>query len=159
MDDRWKQDDDEEAIQALLRIQEKLNILEEERCKSLAEIEKQFSEKRRPLYEERQRISSLVNNFWYHVLCSHPFTAALMTEEDRAVLQYLEDIFITETDDNFQGYQINLKFAPNEHIEDKVIWKQVRYADDLQGWKGIVSGIRWKKPLFRKVFLLNGCVV
>ncbi|GJQ12717.1 hypothetical protein GpartN1_g4508.t1 [Galdieria partita] len=149
--DKWKvsmhlwQNLDEETIRALWNVQEQLNKLEEERDRAIEEIERQVLESSRPLYEERQRICSLVDRFWFHVLCSHPYTGMKMTSKDRTVLQHLEDIFFTEVDNCLQGYQINLKFSPNEYIEDEIIWKQVKYVDDLQGWKGAISGIRWKR--------------
>ncbi|KAK4522618.1 hypothetical protein GAYE_PCTG10G0508 [Galdieria yellowstonensis] len=137
---------DEETMRALWNVQNQLNKLEEERDKAMEEIERQFLENSRPLYEERQRICSLVDRFWFHVLCSHPETGTRMTEQDRQILQHLEDIFFTEVEeDGAQGYQINLKFSPNEYIEDSIIWKQVKYVDDWQGWRGAISGIRWKK--------------
>ncbi|GJD11855.1 NAP1-related protein 1 [Galdieria sulphuraria] len=149
--DKWKtsaqlwQNLDEETIRALWNVQGQLNKLEEERDKAIEEIERQFLESSRPLYEERQRICSLVDRFWFHVLCSHPYTGTKMTNKDRTVLQHLEDVFFTEIENCMQGYQINLKFSPNDYIEDEIIWKQVKYVDDLQGWKGAASGIRWKR--------------
>jgi len=100
---------DEETMRALWNVQNQLNKLEEERDKAMEEIERQFLENSRPLYEERQRICSLVDRFWFHVLCSHPETGTRMTEQDRQILQHLEDIFFTEVEeDGAQGYQINL---------------------------------------------------
>lgn len=99
---------EEETIQALWNVQQHLNKLEEERDKAVEEIEKKYLESSRPLYEERQRICSLVDRFWFHVLCSHPYTGTKMTSRDRVVLQYLEDVFFTQVDDCLQGYQINL---------------------------------------------------
>jgi len=121
--------------------QERVEHMSSEMYTKLADIEREYRLKRRPLVKERAEAIRKIPGFWNKSILNHPSRRNWVTESDIACLNFLDDIEITELDDNYDGhYKITLSFRENPIFRDTQIWRQVPSQHEQQE----TSGVQWK---------------
>eukprot|EP00760_Papus_ankaliazontas_P037595 PhM_4_TR8589/c0_g1_i1/m.67800/K11290/SET, TAF1, I2PP2A; template-activating factor I len=121
--------------------QEKVEKVTEAMYTRLAEVEKEYRLKRRPLFKDRGAAIAKIPNFWKQAILNHPSHRNWVTDADIDALSYLEAIDVTELDDEYDGhYKIALTFKENPLFKDRVVSRSVPAAShDGQEY----SGVQW----------------
>lgn len=155
----------------------KLKALHEERERGMkeylaerAKLEAKYQALAQPLYQKRADVISGklddeiaygneddedgerekgIPQFWVLTLAHMDVVAELLTEDDIACLESLEDIKCTD-DDNGEGFTLSFYFAENDFFENSVLTKKYEVPNLLLGDEPILKlvegcDIQWKK--------------
>ncbi|KAL5367140.1 nucleosome assembly protein [Cryptosporidium parvum] len=134
--------------------QELISKLEEdsECAKEQMIIQRQFDEKKKPIFDERKAIIEKIPKFWADTISRHPVFQDNMHPEDFDILEYLKDIELEDNLDNEGSYKIKLIFdeAVSEFMEPNILVKHIIFKDN-QEIVNEVTKINWKKESPRSI--------
>jgi template-activating factor I len=127
-------------LTAAKQAQERVEKVTEDMYQKLADVEKEYRLKRRPLLKERATAVAKVPEFWKKTIMNHPSHRNWLTDADVAALEHLEDIDITDLDDQFDGhYKITATFKENPLFKGTTVWRNVPTNPDTKE----TSGVQW----------------
>jgi len=138
--------------------------IEREFEKEVRELRKKFSERQKPLLEQRSKIlqgeasgdqktgTPAVKGFWLEALGNHPAFEGTIEEWDAPVLEYLRDVtqIPLNADDSSKGFKIRFEFASNPYFEEAVLSKEYHtkekspYTGEVCTTEIVASDITWK---------------
>jgi len=138
--------------------------IEREFEKKVRELRKEYSERQKPLLEQRSKIlrgeaggdqrtgTPAVKGFWLEALGNHPAFEGAIEEWDAPVLEYLQDItqLCLDPDDSSKGFKLRFEFAPNPYFEEAVLSKEYHtkekspYTGETGLTEIVASDITWK---------------
>ncbi|GIL92362.1 hypothetical protein Vretifemale_19875, partial [Volvox reticuliferus] len=111
--------------------QKALDKVNDEASDRVLAVEQEYNKKRRPIYAERAEIIRKVPQFWQRVLSSHPTLADLLTDDDLAILEYVTELDVVDSDDIKSGYRVVMTFAAeNPFFTNPSLTKSFHYSDD-----------------------------
>ncbi|CDP12325.1 unnamed protein product [Coffea canephora] len=134
------------SIEKLQEIQDDLEKINEEASDKVLEIEQEFNEKRKPIYDKRTEIVKSIPDFWLTAFMSHPALGELLTEEDQKIFKHLSSIEVEDSKDVKSGYSITFNFSPNPYFEDKKLTKTFTFLDEGTT-KVTATSIKWKEGM------------
>ncbi|CAD7930446.1 unnamed protein product [Amoebophrya sp. A25] len=160
-------DKDDERVVRMLKLDSEYMDLEKEYMRKVAQLQLEYTKKQEPLLQKRMEEAGEVEDFWLHVLRSHPILADEIQEWDVPILKKLRDIRTEEIEDSdglgCSGYKVIFEFEDNEYLVEntltkfieteflsehltEVACKSIRMESDIQ-WKiGKDPTVEWKKP-------------
>eukprot|EP01122_Echinamoeba_exundans_P002033 TRINITY_DN119_c0_g1_i1.p1 TRINITY_DN119_c0_g1~~TRINITY_DN119_c0_g1_i1.p1 ORF type:complete len:392 (-),score=72.88 TRINITY_DN119_c0_g1_i1:215-1390(-) len=134
----------EKYFDELDQVQESIENTIDAEAARILEIQHEFTQRRKPLFEARSRIIKQVPGFWLKALMGHELLQVLFTNsEDRKLLgKHLVDLRVEEIDKT-NGFRIIFEFSANRYLEKNILWKEFRYNED--GTEVVTSsGVQWK---------------
>lgn len=120
--------------------------LDNECAKEQMAIQRQFDEKKKPIFDERRSIIEKIPKFWAETISKHPVFQENMHQEDLEVLEFLKDIELEDNLDDEGSYKIKLVFdeAVSDIMEPNVLVKHVVFKDNEEVVNE-VTRIKWMK--------------
>jgi len=119
--------------------------LSEEDEKKLEQVRKDFAraeivvERRSHAYlkaafEKRRAVVKSIPKFWFTVLSNcDTITLYAQHEEDRAALEYVEDIWIERDEAEPRAFTVEMHFKENPWFSDRVLKKEYKYLPPTEG--------------------------
>ncbi|QOY40163.1 Nucleosome assembly protein (NAP) [Cryptosporidium parvum] len=152
MGDKTNSDEKQELISKLEEVDTRLMELDSECAKEQMIIQRQFDEKKKPIFDERKAIIEKIPKFWADTISRHPVFQDNMHPEDFDILEYLKDIELEDNLDNEGSYKIKLIFdeAVSEFMEPNILVKHIIFKDN-QEIVNEVTKINWKKESPRSI--------
>lgn len=134
----------EENLEKLTKLQEDLEKINDEASDKVLEVEQKYNEIRRPVYTNRAQIISSIPDFWLTTFANHPLLSSVLSEGDKQVFSFLEELDVQDNQDVKSGYRIRFTWAEdNPYFTDQELCKEFTFADDgtlsVQG-----TQIHWK---------------
>ncbi|KAH7647780.1 nucleosome assembly [Cryptosporidium bovis] len=119
--------------------------LDKECAKEQMVIQRQFDEKKKPMFVKRREIIEKIPKFWARTISKHPVFIESMQNEDIEVLEHLKDIELDDNLDDEGSYKIKLTFddSVSEHMEPSVLIKHVIFKDGVETVKEVTK-IKWR---------------
>lgn len=139
------------SIEKLQEIQDELEKINEEASDKVLEVEQQYNEKRKPVYDKRNDIIKSIPEFWLTAFLSHPALGDLANEEDKKIFKYLSSLEVEDFKDVKSGYSITFNFKSNPYFEDTKLTKTFTFLDEGTT-KVTATSIKWKEGMG----ILNG---
>lgn len=133
------------SIEKLQEIQDELEKINEEASEKVLEVEQQYNEIRKPVYDKRNDLIKSIPDFWLTAFLSHPALSELLTEEDQKIFKYLNNLEVEDFKDVKSGYSITFNFKPNPYFEDTKLTKTVTFLEE--GITIIATSIKWKEGM------------
>lgn len=130
-------------VEKLHDIQEELEKINEEVVEKILEINQQYSEVRKPVYDKRDDIIKTIPDFWLTAFMSHPLLGGLLSEEDQKIFKFLSSLEVEEFKDVQSGFSISFNFNPNPFFEDSKLTKSFTFLDEGVT-KVTATKIKWK---------------
>jgi len=125
-----------ELPENMQELQKKIDILSAEASDKILILEKQYNKNLHPHYLQRNAIAKKIPHFWLKTLLNHPILHRLLTEEDKKVLEYLEEIIAEDLEDledyNLSSFKLTFRFGANPWFENKELFKQFRFNDKFE---------------------------
>ncbi|KAK9171092.1 Nucleosome assembly protein (NAP) family protein [Cryptosporidium meleagridis] len=145
-------DEKQELLSKLEEVDTRLMELDSECAKEQMNIQRQFDEKKKPIFDERRAIIEKIPKFWADTISRHPVFQDNMHPEDFDILEYLKDIELEDNLDNEGSYKIKLIFdeAVSEFMEPNILVKHIIFKDN-QEIVNEVTKINWKKESPRSI--------
>eukprot|EP00928_Gymnodinium_smaydae_P072703 TRINITY_DN56004_c0_g1_i1.p1 TRINITY_DN56004_c0_g1~~TRINITY_DN56004_c0_g1_i1.p1 ORF type:complete len:335 (-),score=143.67 TRINITY_DN56004_c0_g1_i1:237-1241(-) len=137
-----EQVEDTPIIKELKVIDDKYLELEREYEREVAKLEALYTEKQRPLLEERATVlqagesdqtgTPAVADFWAKALANHPALEDAIEEYDMPVLAFIKDIKKENLDasDSSKGFKLTFEFAENPFFENATLEKEYITEED-----------------------------
>ncbi|KAH6834994.1 NAP1-related protein 2 [Perilla frutescens var. hirtella] len=135
-----------QSVEKLQAIQEDLEKINEEASEKVLELEQQYNEIRKPVYDKRNDVIKCIPDFWLTAFMSHPALTELLTEEDQKVFEYLTNLEVEDFKDVKSGYSITFKFKPNPYFEDTNLTKTFTFLEEGVT-KITATNIKWKEGM------------
>ncbi|CCI46539.1 unnamed protein product [Albugo candida] len=132
----------QKSIDAAGRIEEELELENENCAEEVLAIENKYNIRRRPFYEKRSKLLNQIPFFWKQTFCNHPILRQLIEETDEKILDSLDNVDIQFVDDK-GGYRIEMSFKSNPYFHDQVLWRKISFSEDEEA-NNKSSGINWK---------------
>jgi len=151
------------VVKQLKELDDKYLALEREYKKEVNELTKKYTEKQRPLLEERRDMltkcegspktgTPALEGFWLKAMKHHPELEDVIMEWDEPVLNYLVDMEKTnlDDDDGDKGFKIAFKFLENPYFTNKELTKEWHteetnpYCGEIDPTKIEATKIDWK---------------
>lgn len=85
-------DEVQEAIEEIDRVQCEIDKLNEEASEEILKVEHKYNKLRQPHYTKRSDLIAQIPHFWLTVFVNHPQLSSLLDEEDEEALQYLKQV-------------------------------------------------------------------
>ncbi|KAE9453814.1 hypothetical protein C3L33_14277, partial [Rhododendron williamsianum] len=138
--------------------------INEEASDKVLEVEQQYNEKRKPVYEKRNDIIKSIPDFWLTAFLSHPALGDLANEEDKKIFKYLSSLEVEDFKDVKSGYSITfvslfllpyfglektifeVQFISNPYFEDTKLTKTFTFLDEGTT-KVTATSIKWKEGM------------
>ncbi|XP_073018241.1 NAP1-related protein 2-like isoform X1 [Primulina eburnea] len=133
------------SIEKLQEIQDELEKINEEASEKVLEVEQQYNEIRKPVYDKRNDLIKSIPDFWLTAFLSHPALSELLTEEDQKIFKYLNNLEVEDFKDVKSGYSITFNFKPNPYFEDTKLTKTVTFLEE--GTTITATSIKWKEGM------------
>ncbi|XP_073141651.1 NAP1-related protein 2-like isoform X2 [Henckelia pumila] len=134
------------SIEKLQEIQDELEKINEEASEKVLEVEQQYNEIRKPVYDKRNDLIKSITDFWLTAFLSHPVLGELLTEEDQKIFKHLSNLEVEDFKDVKSGYSITFNFEPNPYFEDTKLTKTVTFLEE--GTTTITAtSIKWKEGM------------
>ncbi|KAF5835073.1 hypothetical protein DUNSADRAFT_7923 [Dunaliella salina] len=157
----------EEPTQELIElegIQSKLDEINEKALEKVFEVEREFNQKRRPVYQERQKVLAKVPHFWQQALLAHPLIRQMVTDDDIEVLQYCTEVDVEEFEDIKSGYKITLRFSQNPYFPESQLVKEfhnkheeeIHVHGNVPSWKPGMAPVEEIQPAEGKACMTEG---
>ncbi|EEB05917.1 nucleosome assembly protein Nap2 [Schizosaccharomyces japonicus yFS275] len=143
-------------VKALKGIQEESKTIQVEFRKRMLDLEKVFFKKYQPLYARRAEIVNGLSEpkdeeldpevplgepddevvrgipeFWLTCIRNTFLVSEMVSERDAQALRYLEDIRVTDLENDQPGYCLEFQFAENPFFKNSVLKKKYYYQEDL----------------------------
>ena len=149
-------DDDaqlEKDFSDLQEVQSKIEEMNSELEVKMIELDKQYTKKKRPLYEKRASVCSRIPNFWMNCLVNHPGLGSCISLKDLDCLRNLSSVDVEEIDeDGFSGTKYTFSFTKNDFFDNSEIVKEFKY-DTKSGEAQVHSTtIDWKPGMNPTIF-------
>lgn len=108
-------------------------------------IQKEYDEKKKPLFEKREKIIEKVPGFWGNTLRKHPALTDIVPE-DIEILNHLVKLDLKDNMDNNGSYKITFIFneKASEYMEPLTLVKHVTF-DNNQEKVVECTSIKWKE--------------
>eukprot|EP00029_Vermamoeba_vermiformis_P005134 TRINITY_DN1700_c0_g1_i1.p1 TRINITY_DN1700_c0_g1~~TRINITY_DN1700_c0_g1_i1.p1 ORF type:complete len:227 (-),score=93.92 TRINITY_DN1700_c0_g1_i1:50-730(-) len=120
----------EDLVKAVQAIQDKFNPIEAELELKMAELEYEYENKKRPIFEERKKAIDAVPKFWSSVLKNHPALSAVFEDPtDAELVEHLVDVDV-QVLDKHNSTKVTFTFSPNAILEENTLWKQASVKPD-----------------------------
>jgi len=129
--------EDSPVVVELKEVDDKYLAAEREYQKELNALMTEFTEKQKPILEERAKLlagdgsgektgTPALKGFWHQALKNHPAIEEEIEKWDEPVLEYIKDISIANLDqeDRNRGFRIRFIFADNPYFENAVLSKE-----------------------------------
>jgi template-activating factor I len=110
-----------ENIKRLKQVEEKLDDLEKELYNEVVKVRKNFYDRKKKLFQERNESISKVQDFWKTAFMNHPQLGQVLSEEDVNILSHCTEIFVDEVPDTSCTY--TFKFKNNPYFKNDVLEK------------------------------------
>eukprot|EP01118_Nematostelium_gracile_P003042 TRINITY_DN13486_c0_g1_i1.p1 TRINITY_DN13486_c0_g1~~TRINITY_DN13486_c0_g1_i1.p1 ORF type:complete len:237 (-),score=80.51 TRINITY_DN13486_c0_g1_i1:16-675(-) len=131
--------------QRLNEIQEKLGQIDVEQMKAVRQLEKEVHQKATPIYKQRREIVKKIPNFWKDAISKHAGIMSTLSEEDVEILDYLEDVWVTELFDAEDGFEVSLTFKKgNPYFGNNKISRKI-VSNDEEPATITATKIDWRK--------------
>jgi len=93
----------------------------------LGALEREFEQKRVPVYETRDAILAKIPKFWPKVFLNHKTINSMMTRDDEDVMEYLETFtaFTTSETSKRETHTLTFGFRENPYFKNKVLTKKL----------------------------------
>mmetsp|Transcript_33050 Transcript_33050/g.55317 ORF Transcript_33050/g.55317 Transcript_33050/m.55317 type:complete len:237 (+) Transcript_33050:230-940(+) len=94
----------------------------------LGALEREFDQKRAPVYKTRDAILAKIPQFWLTVFLNHKTINSMLTREDVDVLEYLETFTAVTTSDETakrETHTVTFGFRENPYFKNKVLTKKL----------------------------------
>jgi len=131
-------------LEELETVQDKIEKLNDEAAEETVKIEKKYIAKRIPVYKERASVIRKIPSFWKTAMMNHEVLVDCFSEEDKQVLDFLEDLDVENYSDNRDGYKITMKFKPNQWFKNSTHWKEFVFNGESEGTRMASSKVEWK---------------
>lgn len=120
--------------------------LDNECAKEQMAIQRQFDEKKKPIFNERRSIIEKIPKFWAETISKHPVFQENIHPEDLEVLEFLKDIELEDNLDDEGSYRIKLIFdeAVSNLMKPNILVKHVVFKDNEEIVKEVTE-ISWAK--------------
>jgi len=135
--------DANEPIQKIYELQSEIERLNEEASEEILTVEQKFNKQRMPIYRKRNDIITQIPKFWSTAIMNHPLFASFITENDRAILDYLKKVEVEEFEDIKSGYKVSFHFESNPYFENQVLTKEFHLCDPSKTNQN--TTIKWKE--------------
>ncbi|XP_067880334.1 protein SET-like [Heterodontus francisci] len=134
------------ALEAVDACQHELEALNERASEEILQVEKRYSELRRPHFERRNQLIENIPGFWVTAFLNHPQLSALIDENDEEAFNYMMRLEVEEFEDIKSGYRIKFSFNENPYFENSLIIKEFHLGT---GGKPVSQStpIKWKKGM------------
>ncbi|KMZ73431.1 Nucleosome assembly protein family [Zostera marina] len=134
-------------VEKLQEIQDDLEKINEDASDKVLELEQQFNEIRRPVYNKRTEVINSIPDFWLTAFLSHPVLSDILNDEDQKLFKHLVSLDVEDFKDVKSGYTITFKFSENPFFEDSELIKTFNFSDD--GATNITcTPIKWKEGAY-----------
>eukprot|EP00283_Hemiselmis_rufescens_P004230 CAMPEP_0173425868 /NCGR_PEP_ID=MMETSP1357-20121228/5475_1 /TAXON_ID=77926 /ORGANISM="Hemiselmis rufescens, Strain PCC563" /LENGTH=235 /DNA_ID=CAMNT_0014389399 /DNA_START=9 /DNA_END=712 /DNA_ORIENTATION=- len=135
----------EQDFSELQAVEDKIKVLNDELEEKMLELDKQYTRKKRPLFEERGKICSRIPAFWMNAICNHPQLQQYLNTQDYEVLKDLSVLDVEEIDgDGFSGTRYSFHFNKNKFFNNKTLHKEFKLMNDTGDIVVDTSTIEWK---------------
>uniref|UniRef100_UPI00398E88CB protein SET-like n=1 Tax=Pristiophorus japonicus TaxID=55135 RepID=UPI00398E88CB len=134
------------ALEALDACQHQLEALSERASEEILQVERKYSELRRPHFERRNRLIEGIPGFWVTAFLNHPQLSALIDDNDEEAFNYMMRLEVEEFEDIKSGYRIKFNFSENPYFDNNLIIKEFHLGT---GGKPVSQStpIKWKKGM------------
>lgn len=114
-------------------MQRELLEIDEECATKQIELQREYDQKKQPLFIKRQEIINKVPGFWAKAIIHHPGLSYL-TSADTPILELLNKIELEDNLDNFGSYKVTLTFdeKAREYMEPLVLVKHLDFTDNKE---------------------------
>lgn len=133
-----------QAFEDLKAAQADLDQVNGELADKIVELEKQWAEKRAPVYSKRAIACRKIPGFWVKALSHHPLAMELIGDDDEIVLSHLIDLEVVPEDDVQSGYSIVFRFSDNPYLAKNEYTKKIQYKDDGSLLATTTPPLEWK---------------
>eukprot|EP01098_Paradermamoeba_levis_P011219 TRINITY_DN4795_c0_g1_i1.p1 TRINITY_DN4795_c0_g1~~TRINITY_DN4795_c0_g1_i1.p1 ORF type:complete len:156 (+),score=60.73 TRINITY_DN4795_c0_g1_i1:174-641(+) len=115
-------------VEQLDLVQEEIEKVNEEAAEKILEVEKQYYEKKIPLFKKRNEVCAKIPEFWLSTFLSFDFSGSRITNEDEEVFKYLKDFWVEEYED-LKGFKLTFTFAPNPFFDNDVLFVEITFSE------------------------------
>ncbi|XP_028553668.1 NAP1-related protein 1 isoform X6 [Dendrobium catenatum] len=132
-DDGNSENDDEELVESMGKLQEmqsELEMIDEEERIKIMKVKRKYNEFRRGLYDRRNHIIQSISGFWVSAFLNHPAIAGKLSEEDEKIFKYMVSLEVEDFNDEDSGYSITFNFLPNPFFEGTKLTRAYFMPDD-----------------------------
>ena len=133
---------DQEVLDELMKVEEKVEAIEEDFRKEELELLSKYDKKKFPLYQERAKYIAKIPNFWATAIDNHPILSNWFENEklDVLLLEYLEDVLVEKAE---KSKTIKMTFKDNPFFSNKTLSKKFTMAEDESECS--VEQVKWKQ--------------
>uniref|UniRef100_V9KK48 Protein SET-like protein n=1 Tax=Callorhinchus milii TaxID=7868 RepID=V9KK48_CALMI len=134
------------ALQALDGCQRELESLNERASEEILQVERKYSQLRKPHFERRSCLIHSLPGFWVTAFLNHPQLSALIDENDEETFNYMTRLEVEEFEDIKSGYRIKFHFGDNPYFENSLLIKEFHLGT---GGKPVSQStpIKWRKGM------------
>lgn len=147
--------------------QVEIDRLASELVTKMTELELLYHRKKLPLYNTRNNLLKNANGFWLKVIEHHPSTSAWLSSRDRLILQFLDEVVVTEVPNEpkehvtlteggdpendvappahdehsrslYHHFRLEWHLRANDYMYDKVLWRDISHNMEES-----LSGVNW----------------
>lgn len=125
-------------VQRILDNEQLILALDNEYAKEVRLLELKFIAKKLPIFNNRNKSASLVENYWSMAFLNSPVFESFMNEQERTLFtNHLTDFTV----DQGENVKMTWTFSENEHFSNPKIVKEIKVVDG----SCIPHAINWKK--------------
>ncbi|KAK9819582.1 hypothetical protein WJX81_008658 [Elliptochloris bilobata] len=119
------------AIAGLREVQEELEQVNDEASMKVLEVEMEYNQRRKPVFEKRNRLIRDIDQFWLNVFLQHPHLNACLRGDDTEALACLEEVDISDSPDIKSGFTVTFRFMEgNVLFQNQELRKEYRFMED-----------------------------
>jgi nucleosome assembly protein 1-like 1 len=155
-----EKEEDPPIVKELKVLDDKYLEIEREYEKEVEELKKKFLDRKKPLFEERQKVlvgdaagdkgTPKLEKFWTTALKNHPGFEDTLQEWDEDVMTYLRNVAWEPSGDNGHCLKLTFTFTENPYFEPLELVKEYHcvesspYTQEIDVKKVVCTEIQWK---------------
>jgi nucleosome assembly protein 1-like 1 len=158
-------EEDSPIIKELKEVDDRYLALHREYEKAVQALTTKYSDQQKPILEDRRKLllgdgpqegpptgTPALRGFWLQALQNHPQMEGEIEEHDEPVMEYLQNISVSDLDpdDAQKGFRLQFHFSENPYFENAVLSKEFHskeaspYRDDIDTTEIVATTIKWK---------------
>jgi len=130
---------------ALQDVEDKIREINDELEDEMVKLDKEYTRKKQPLFDERSKICAEIPNFWLNALLNHPDLQQYITTDDYALLRHLTSVEVKDVDEpETTGTRYVFTFKKNPFFDHTEVFKEFKYDKETGQLDVKGTAIVWK---------------
>eukprot|EP01006_Ploeotia_vitrea_P010655 TRINITY_DN27640_c0_g1_i1.p1 TRINITY_DN27640_c0_g1~~TRINITY_DN27640_c0_g1_i1.p1 ORF type:complete len:237 (+),score=68.36 TRINITY_DN27640_c0_g1_i1:32-742(+) len=134
----------EAQVKAVLEAQEAIDTIDDEFDTKVLDLQETYNKKKRPVYNERNKVIATIPNFWFQAFSNHRELQDLIGEGDQERFGVINELDVEESGNDIK---LIVRCKANDFFTNKEIWKSLKVVPSEDGGtetKVEQSGVDWK---------------